>query len=94
MTLEEERNRGTDAKAILENPSFQLAMSRLNDYLEAQAVACDPDNAEQARRIILSKQLMKGIERELYKLIEGGEVAVIELDELRRQQSRNKRLVR
>lgn len=93
MSLEEERNKGTDAKAVLGNQAFNQAFDKVNDYLEAQALGCDPDNKEKAQRIILSKQILQSIKRELTKTVENGNIAVIQIEQLA-EESKMKRVVR
>jgi hypothetical protein len=82
MTLERDRIVGADAKSLLDNKLLQDAFTAVADYIEGKAVSCDPDNKEQAQRIILSKQLLAGIKREIERMIETGMLAEVRLSEL------------
>jgi hypothetical protein len=82
MTPEERRFRGHDARALLDNKLFKEAFSKVADHLEAQTMGCDPDNKDKAARIIIAKQLLQGIKREIERVVEDGEVAEIHLSEI------------
>jgi len=82
MTNEKDRIIGNDAKALLENPLFKDAFLAVAEYLDAKALACDPDNKDMAQRIILSKQLLQGIKREIERKVENGMIAEVRLSEL------------
>lgn len=82
MTPEERRFRGQDAKSLLDNKLYKESFEQVADYLEAQAMACDPDNKDKAARIVIAKQLLRGLRREIERVIEDGEVAEIQLSEL------------
>jgi hypothetical protein len=84
-TLASRKFRASDAKALLDNKLFKDAFQKLGDNLEAQALACDPDNKDKAARIIIAKQLLKGIKREIERVIDDGDVADIQLSELERK---------
>lgn len=87
MSEESRRIRGEDAKALLNNRLLREAFKAVGDHLEAQALACDPDNKDKATRIIISKQIISGIEREIKRVIEDGEVAEIQLAEIERKRT-------
>lgn len=74
--------RAADAKSLLENKLFKDAWDRLHYHLEGQAMACDPDDKDKAARIIISKQLLKGIKREFERMIEDGDIADVQIAEL------------
>lgn len=82
MTPEHKAFRAEDARQLLDNQLLQEAFSALSDYLNAQALGCDPDNKDRAQRIIISKQLLAGIRREIYRHIEDGEIAQMRLAEI------------
>lgn len=82
MTLEEERIRGIDAKALLDNRLLKEAFEKVGEHLEAKAMACDPNDEKRAANIITAKQILKGIKREIERVIEDGEVAEIRIDEM------------
>lgn len=82
MTPEERKFRGTDAKALLDNKLFKEAFQNVGEYIETQAMACDPDNKDKAARIIIAKQILRGVRREIERVVEDGEVAEIQMSEL------------
>lgn len=82
MTPEQRRIRGADAQALLDNPMLRDAFAAVAEHLEQQAQSCDQDNAEKARRIIIAKQILSGIKREIERVVKDGEVAQIELSEI------------
>lgn len=85
MTLEKTRIDGADARAMLESHLFRGAWDALNDHLNAQELACDPDNSEKARRIIISKQLLVALKREFERQVDSGLMARVQLDELEKK---------
>ena len=74
-----------DARSLMSNPLLTEAFSAVEGYLDAQALACDADNKDKAQRIVISKQLLAGIKREITRYIEDGTVAEIQLQELERK---------
>lgn len=87
MSEEARRIRGEDAKSLLNNRLLRDAFKAVADHLEAQALACDPDNKDKATRIVIGKQILAGIEREITRVIEDGEIAQIQLAEIERKKS-------
>lgn len=85
MSLESDRFRAADAKAALENPYWKSAFVAVSDYLEAKALTCDPDNKEMAQRVILSKQILAAVRREIQRHVENGVVAEIRIAELEKR---------
>lgn len=82
MTPEQRRIRGADAQALLDNPLLRDAFAAVAEHLEQQALSCDPDNAEKARRVVMAKQILRGIEREIRRVVEDGAVAEVQLAEI------------
>jgi hypothetical protein len=80
-----------DARQVLANRAYKSAFERMADFLEKQALNCDIDNKDKAMRVIVSKQILVGIKRELERLIMDGEVESIKMNEL---ESRRKSLFR
>ena len=79
--MSEEQIRARDAESLLANPVFKGAIARMEAYLEAQALSTDPDNREKCARVVISKQILKGIVREITRYIEDGEIRdIIELE--------------
>lgn len=85
MTPNEVAQRAAEAKHLLDNRLFKEAWDALAGYLESKAETCDPDNAEQARRIILTKQLLAGLKREFERVVNDGHIAAIQIAELERK---------
>lgn len=93
MSPEKRKFLAEDAKQLLDNSMLKSAFSAVADYLEQAALGCDPDDAERARRIVLSKQLLASIKREITRYVEDGKVAQIQIDELKKE-GRLKRFLR
>lgn len=85
MSLESDKFRAADAKALLENPLFKAAFEAVSGYLEAKALTCDPDNKEAAQRVVISKQLLAALKREIQRHVESGVVADIRMAELEKK---------
>jgi hypothetical protein len=49
------------------------------------ALTCDPDNAEKARRIFISQQLLAAVKREVTRVVTDGDVAAIQMAELEKR---------
>lgn len=87
MSLEQEKWKAEDAKALLSNPIFVAAFKAAGEYLEAKALSCDPDNKEQAQRVILTKQILAAVKREVERYVDDGAVAQFHLDELEKRRA-------
>lgn len=85
MSPEEARIRANEAKQLLENPLLVSAFEAVAGYLEAKTLGCDPDNKDAAQRLILSKQILAAIKREIERVIENGVVAEIQIAQLERK---------
>jgi hypothetical protein len=72
--MNKEQIRAEDARSLLANPVFKGAVSRVEESLEAAALSTDPDNKDKCARIIISKQLLKAIDREINRYIQDGEI--------------------
>lgn len=83
--MRDERLTGEDARQVLDSPAYKAAFVRMSEVLEGKALACDPDNKEQAQRVVMAKQILAGIHRELNKLVEFGQVADIQLNEIEKR---------
>ena len=90
---EQRRIVGEEAKQALQNKHWNEALAAMDEYLTGAELACDPDNKDKATRIVISRQLLAGIKRELIRKIEDGEMAQVEIAELERR-NRPPRLVR
>jgi hypothetical protein len=85
MSLEADQFRAADAKALLGNTLLKGAFEAVAGYLEAKALTCDPDNKEMAQRVVISKQLLAAIKREIQRHVEDGAVAQIRMAELEKK---------
>lgn len=85
MTLEQDRIAGEDAKQLLNNKLLKDAFRLVGEYIDQKALSCDPDNKDIAQRIILSKQILMGIKREIERLVETGMIAEVQLSELEKK---------
>ena len=92
MTPQERTFRATDAKQLLENKLFVDAFDAVAGHLNMQALTCDPDNAEKARRIVISQQLLAAVKREITRVVNDGEMAQVQIAEL--EQKRRWKLIR
>ena len=92
MTPQERTFRATDAKQLLENKLFVDAFDAVAGHLNMQALTCDPDNAEKARRIVISQQLLAAVKREITRVVNDGAMAEVQLSEL--EQKRRWKLIR
>lgn len=81
-TLEDRSIRAKDAKHLLDHPLFVEAFGAVEHHIDAMALACDPDDAEKARRIVISKQLLAAVKREITRVVNDGTVADVQLSEL------------
>jgi hypothetical protein len=82
MTPEQRKFMAADAKALLDNKLLKDAFAKVADYIDAQTLGCDPDNATKAQRILISRQILAGIKREIERVVEDGTVAEIQLNEI------------
>lgn len=87
MTPETEKIRAADARALLDNQLFKEAFAKVGEHIESQALTCDPDNKERAQRIVMAKQLLAGVRREVERVVEDGEFAEIKMAEIEKKRS-------
>lgn len=75
----------SDARQVLENKAYKLAYDRLSQHLDSKILACNPDDKEQAHRVVLAKQIFSGLKRELERMIQDGQVSEIQLNEIEKR---------
>lgn len=92
MTPKERTFRATDAKQLLENTLFVEAFDAVANHLNMAALTCDPDNAEKARRIVISQQLLAAVKREITRVVNDGAMAEVQISEL--EQKKRWKLIR
>ena len=81
-TLRETASLGDEAKTLLSSIQRLGIFAKVNKYLDDKALGCDPDNQKMAQRIVLSKQLLASIEREIIKVANDGKIAKIKIEEI------------
>lgn len=77
--------RAEEAKQLLANPHLREAFAAVDQYLDERALSCNPDNKEQAQRIVISKQLLAAIRREIERKVEDGEMVKVEMEQLEKR---------
>lgn len=92
MTPEDRKFRATDARQLLENTLFVEAWEAVEKHLNMAALTCDPDNAEKARRIVISQQLLAAVKREITRVVNDGAMAEVQISEL--EQKKRWKLIR
>ena len=88
--LTKEKILGADAHGLVNNPAYKQAVKRMDAYLETKLLSCNPDSREETLRVVLTKQLFVGLQREFAKIIENGEVAMIQIEELEQLSKKDK----
>jgi len=84
-TPEQRRINANEARQLLENKHFKEAFEAVGEYLENKALSCDPDNKEQAQRVVIAKQIFVSIRREIERKLDDGYMAEVEIVELERK---------
>ena len=84
-TPEARKIRGREAKQLLENPLLKDAFAAVDKYVDDQAMVCPPDDAVRAQRIIITKQILQAVKREIMRKVEDGEVAEIQIAEIEKR---------
>lgn len=90
-TPDQLRIRAAEARQVLDSPHFKEAFQRVADYLEAKALAWKPDSAdapEMAARIVMAKQLLQSVRREMERKLDDGYMAEVQIAELEQQRKR------
>jgi hypothetical protein len=91
LTPDQRRIYANEARQVLENKHFLEAFGAVESYLEAQAQSCDVDSKhgkDKAARIIVGKQLLIAVRRELERKLNDGYMAEVELVEIERSKKR------
>lgn len=81
----ETRIRAEDAKHLLANPIFIEAFSGVEKYLDDRLLMCDAADKEAAQRVVISKQLLASLRREIERVVQDGDVATIRMAQLERK---------
>lgn len=80
--LAERRTRANEARQFMQNPLFDAAFDGVAEDLEQVALSCDPDNKDKSQRVIIAKQLLQAVKREIIRRVEDGEFAQFQMKEL------------
>jgi len=89
MTPEDRIFRATDARQLLENPLFVEAFAAVANHLHMAALSCEPDNKDKAQRLIISQQLLAAVKREVTRIVQDGNVAQVQLNEIEQKKRFN-----
>lgn len=90
--MNEKQIRAADAQALLANPVFQGALEALRARIESNMLSANADDFERCTRLVITKQLLAGVVREINNYIEEGEIAdFVEISELPEQPRQFKR---
>lgn len=73
--------KAAEAKSLLDNKIFKAAMLKMNQSLDMKMMSVNPDEIEKCARVVLAKQILNGIDREIKRFIVDGQV-VMKLAEL------------
>lgn len=79
---------GDEARDLLNNKHLKAAFAAVEDYLNQKALSCDTNSkafAEQAQRVVLSKQLLASVKREIERKVENGEMAEVMMADLEKK---------
>lgn len=85
MSNEAKKFRAEDAKALLSNALFIQAFKGVDDYLEARLQMCDAADRDATQRVVIAKQLLSSIKREIERVIEDGVIADIRIAEVEKK---------
>lgn len=88
LTPDQRRIAANEARQVLENRHYVDAWNAVNEHLEAVTLRTDPytrEGADSAARIVIAKQLLLAVRRELERKAEDGYMAEVELDEINRR---------
>jgi len=76
--MNQEQMRAVDAQQLLDNPVFKGAVEHMEAYLETQALNVNPADKDLCTKVIISKQMLRGVVREIHRYIETGQVAAMQ----------------
>jgi hypothetical protein len=85
MTEHEIAQRGLEARQVLDNPAYAVAMAAIRERIAMDWAACDLRDTERQRLLLQMRKVADVFEAALSGLIEGGKLAHarLDLDELR-----------
>ena len=85
MSPEERRIRAADARHLLDNPLFKEAFSGVEGYLLDKAKNTDTNDRERTANVVNCLQLLDAIKREIHRVVEDGEMAKIEIEQVEKR---------
>lgn len=85
MSDREKKFRAEDAKHLLSNPLFIAAFKGVEDYLESRLQMCDASDKDAAQKVVVAKQLLSSVRREIERVIDDGVIADIRIAELEKK---------
>lgn len=94
MTPQARKFASEDAKQLLENKLFKMAFENMGNSLEAQALTCNPDDKDKTQRVVIAKQILAGIRREIERIVEDGVMADFQLAEIEQKRTMMQRVMR
>jgi hypothetical protein len=79
------RQVAAEAAQLLDNRHFIEAFAAVDASIEAQAVACNPNDKDHAQRIIIAKQIAQQFRREILRKLDDGYMAEVQIEAIERQ---------
>lgn len=76
--------RASRARELLSNELFKDAFEKVEKYIDERSYACSPTDKETATSIIISKQILRALKREIERAIENGKIASVKIEQLER----------
>lgn len=77
--------RAAEARQFLDSPLAREMFAEVEGYLEAKALACDTKDLERAADILRCKQLLAQMRRALERMVEDGEVASFQMEQIEKR---------
>lgn len=77
--------RAEDAKSLLSNPLFVEAFGGVEKYLESRLQMCDSSDKDATQRVVIAKQILSSIKREIERVIDDGVIADIRIAEVEKK---------
>lgn len=88
MELKAKTFRAEDAKQLLDNPVWKTIWGAVNEHLDSKALLCNTaKEPEVAADLVRCKQLVKALEREVHRVIQDGQIAEIQIEELNKKKT-------
>jgi hypothetical protein len=77
--------RAERARQFMRDPLFAEMFTETAAYLDQVSLSCDPDDKDRAQRIIISRQLLEAMRKEIERRVEDGDFAAFSLAELEKR---------